>query len=83
MIKRFQRLARSFAWWLLRNVQPAHDEVDVALRAAFADCGLNKELYSEDFNLRNSGKFYDVMVQASDKLGNPLQTVADVKTLLS
>ena len=82
MIKRCQRLARSFAWWLLRNVHPSHDEVDVALKASFADCGLNIERYAEDYNLRNSGKFFDVLVHASDKLGNPLMTVADVKTLL-
>ena len=82
MIKRFQRVARSFARWLLRNVQPSHDEVDVALKASFAECGLNIEHYTEDYNLRHSGKFFDVLVHAADRLGNPLMTVADIKTLL-
>lgn len=81
-MNRFRHLIRSFAWWILANVQAQPDEIDQAIREAFADCGLNADHYSEDYNVRNIGKFYDVLVMSANRLGNPLHTVADVKRLL-
>jgi len=81
-MNRMRRLLRSIAWWLLANIQAQRDEIDKALLGAFTDSGLNAEHYADDFDLRNSGKFWDVLVLAAARLGNTLQTVADVKELL-
>lgn len=81
-MNRIRRLLRSLAWWILANVQAQPDEIDRALIGAFADCGLNAEHYADDYNVRNVGKFYDVLVMSAHRLGNPLQTMGDVKRLL-
>jgi hypothetical protein len=73
---------RSLAWWVLGNVKPSEDDVDAALRRAFLRAGLNQDIYQQDFDLRSSGKLHEVLLHASDDLGNPLRTVSDVKALL-
>ena len=73
---------RAQAWDILRTVHPEADEIDAALLAAFADCGLPREAYDHDFDLLHSGKLHEVLVHASARLGNPLVTVADVRELL-
>lgn len=79
---RYAPLVRAWAWWTLANVAPPEDEVDAALRRAFLRAGLNQALYQPDFDLRGSGKLHEVLLHASDDLGNPLRTVEDVKALL-
>lgn len=82
MLNKFRILIRGFAWWILGSVKPTPDEVDKALLKAFGDCGLNKELYSPEFDVLHSGKLHEVIVHASRNLGNPLVTVNDLKELL-
>ena len=81
-MNRLRRLIRSWAWWILANIQAQPDEIDLAIRGGFADCGLNVAHYDDQFDVRASGKFHEVLVHAARRLGNPLRTVADVKELL-
>jgi hypothetical protein len=74
---------RQLAWWMLGNIKPAENEVDAAMRHAFASAGLNVDLYSPEFDISTSGKFHEVLFHASQELGNPLRTVNDLKELLS
>lgn len=71
---------RREAWHILATCHPADDEIDAALRAAFADCGVNIGSYATDLDL--DGKRYEVLHHAAQRLGNPLRTVADLKRLL-
>ena len=73
---------RAQAWQILQTRLPAEDEIDAALRAAFAECGLSGEAFAQEFDLLHSGKLHEVLHHASAKLGNPLVTVRDVKALL-
>ena len=82
MAAKIRSLLRRLAWWILRTVQPAEDEVDAAMRTAFAACGLSVEAYAPEFDLAHSGKLHEVLYHASVALGDPLVTVADVKDLL-
>lgn len=72
---------RGLAWYVLATVHPPADEIDQALRAAFADSGLNVETYALDLDLGT--KKYEVLHHAANRLGNPLRTVADLKRLLA
>ena len=74
---------RAQAWRLLRERLPVENDIDTALRAAFAECGLATDAYLPEFDLAASGKLHEVLYHASAKLGNPLATVADAKRLLS
>lgn len=73
---------RAFAWWILRTVKPLETEIDQAIRGAFQDCGMSEALYTPEFDLRNSGKLHEVLVHASNRLGNPLITVNQLRELL-
>lgn len=82
MKARLQRWLRAVAWWILATVHPLDDEIDVALKGAFMDCGLNVDGYAHDVDLLASGKLHEVLVHASRRLGNKLTTVQDVRELL-
>lgn len=73
---------RGLAWWILGNVKPSENDIDAAIRAAFAHCGLNHDAYAPEFDVRQTGKFHEILIHAGDALGNPLRTVADLKALL-
>lgn len=77
-----RRVLRSVAWWLLAHVHPSADEIDAALRGAFADCGLPLDAYTPEFDVLHTGKLHEVLVHASRRLGNPLVTVDDLRELL-
>ena len=82
MRNRLYRALRDLAWWILKRLHPSPDDVDRAVVQAFADCGLNVDLCHDTFNVRASGKIHEVLIHASDRLGNPLVTVADLKAML-
>lgn len=77
-----KRKLRQLAWWLLQTVHPAEEEIDVVLRAVWGDVGLPLDAYHRDFDLLHSGKFHDVLILASRRLGNPLITLDHVRELL-
>lgn len=77
----FRLFLRRLAWWVLGNVKPNETEVDRALRAAFAEVGLNIDAYAPETILGN--KALAIVFHASEKLGNPIITLQDVKELLS
>lgn len=76
----FRQWLRTTAWLVLSTVKPSDDETDRALRAAFADCGLNSSDYALDMDL--GPKKFEVLFHAANRLGNPLRTVADLKNVL-
>lgn len=80
MLNIIRQWLRSTAWLILATVKPSDDETDKALRAAFADCGLNQADYAHDLDL--GPKRFEVLVHAANRLGNPLRTVADLKNVL-
>ncbi len=80
VLNTFRQWLRSTAWLVLASVKPSEDETDKALRAAFADCGLNSADYALDLDL--GPKKFEVLVHAANRLGNPLRTVADLKNVL-
>ena len=82
MIAWLRQRLRSFAWWLLATVPPAAHEIDAAMKGAFADCGLPVDAYAEDFDLLHSGKFHEVLHHAAKRLGRPIVTVGDLRSLL-
>ncbi len=79
-MNKIKSLLRSIGWWILKNIKPTEDEIDIALRAAFQDCGVNPSIYSLDLHLGD--KKYEVLHFASQRLGNPLITLGDIKNLL-
>lgn len=81
-MNRLRLLLRTIAWWILGNIKPSENDVDVAIRAAFHEVGLNEADYAPDFDLLRTGKVLEVVIHASRKLGNPIVTVQDVKELL-
>lgn len=80
MLTRLILLLRAIAWWLLRSLPPAEDEIDAALRGAMADIGLDPASYAPELDLGT--KRYQVLDAAAKRLGNPLRTVADIRALL-
>lgn len=79
-LTRLCRGLRGLARWVLATVHPPEDEIDAAVRAAFADVGLNVELYAADCPLRD--KRYEVLHFAGQRLGYAFETVDDIKALL-
>ncbi len=69
--------------WLLENVKPSQDDIDLAIKQAFSEVGLPLEDYSLEFDLLHSGKLSNVLIHSSNILGNPLITVGDLKKLLA
>lgn len=80
-MNKLRSLLRACAWWILGNVKPQENEVDKALRVAFAEIGLNIDNYAPETILGN--KALALVFHASEKLGNPIITLQDVKELLS
>jgi hypothetical protein len=75
-------MIRAFAYWILRTFKPREDEIDEAIRYAFAQSGLNQDDYHRDYDLLHSGKLNEILFHATNKLGNPLITVNDLRDLL-
>lgn len=80
MVNRMRALARVLAWWVLGNVTPADDEIDAALRAAYADAGVSLDNFYPEYVL--GAKLHEVLLHGSRHLGNPLTTLNDVRELL-
>lgn len=82
MLNYFRNLTRQFAWLLLRNIQPRHDEIDNAIHIACRKAGLNSRNLHGQFDLLHSGKLHVVLVHSLQLLGKKLVTVDDLKELL-
>jgi hypothetical protein len=82
LLARLLNLLRIIARWILNNVKPADDEIDIAVRKAFHSCGLNEAEYDLQYDLRSRRKFHEVLFIAADELGYRFVTVSDVKSLL-
>lgn len=80
--RRFQLLLRYWAFQVLKRVKPEPTDIDLAIKEAFAHCGLPLDSYSPEFDLLHSGKFHEVLHHAALKIGNPLITVEDLYRLL-
>lgn len=82
MLNYFRNLTRRFAWLILRNIKPRHDEIDNAIYIACRKAGLNSRNLHGQFDLLHSGKLHVVLVHSLQLLGKKLVTVDDLKELL-
>jgi len=72
---------RAQARRLLAERKPPSDEVQAALEAAAAYCGVALANLGPDTDL--GAKRYEVLHYAAESLGNPLHTMQDLRDILS
>ena len=71
---------RQQAWRLLTERKPLPDEIEAALRQAYRESGLSDEQFYPEFSL--GPKRHEVLFHAARIVGNPIETLNDIRELL-